>query len=262
MRALITGLVRRRSLYCSARAWHGVDAMTALREVRRGANLTQQELATLLDVPLNTFRMWDSGLRPTPPHLLERASLAMTEHSRDSELLSLDQLAVELGVHQRTLRAAARIGRLRVQFSIRSAFGRPIRLATRAAGHDFMRTHYRHYGRKGLDVPPLPSVPHDYDKRLKNLRRRLPDAGGAGASHWRRKQSGGVSVGVTPAQAIARLLATCGGAEWNEARRTPRSDFAETAGAPFESPPNRRIRTTRSRSVKTTRQLATSGEAR
>jgi DNA-binding transcriptional regulator YiaG len=147
--------------------------MTALREVRRGANLTQQELATLLDVPLNTFRMWDSGLRPTPPHLLERASLAMTEHSRDSELLSLDQLAVELGVHQRTLRAAARIGRLRVQFSIRSAFGRPIRLATRAAGHDFMRTHYRHYGRKGLDVPPLPSVPHDYDKRLKNLRRRL-----------------------------------------------------------------------------------------
>jgi hypothetical protein len=33
-----------------------------------------------------------------------------------------------------------------------------------------MRTHYRHYGRKGLDVPPLPSVPHDYDKRLKNLR--------------------------------------------------------------------------------------------
>jgi transcriptional regulator with XRE-family HTH domain len=95
------------------------------------------------------------------------------QHQRQHELLPLDQLARELGVHQRTLRAAARIGRLQVQFSIRSVFGRPIRLATRAAGQAFLRTHYRHYGRKGLDVPPLPSVPNDYDKRLKNLRHRL-----------------------------------------------------------------------------------------
>ena len=42
--------------------------MTALRDLRRAADLSQQEFAALIDVPLNTFRMWDSGLRPTPPH--------------------------------------------------------------------------------------------------------------------------------------------------------------------------------------------------
>jgi len=135
---------RARMAWCP---WHG---MTALRELRRGAELSQQEFATLLDVPLNTFRMWDSGLRPTPRHLLQRATLAVTERARNTELLSLDQLARELGAHERTLRAAARIGRLQVQFSIRSAFGRPIRLTTRGAGHIFMRRHYRHHGRKGI----------------------------------------------------------------------------------------------------------------
>jgi hypothetical protein len=60
-----------------------------------------------------------------------------------TELLSL---AHELGVHQRTLRAAARTGRLQVTFSSQSAFGRPIRLATRAAGQAFMRKDYRRYG--------------------------------------------------------------------------------------------------------------------
>jgi hypothetical protein len=47
--------------------------------------------------------------------------------------LPLDQLATELGVHVRTLQAAARSGRLAAHFSIRSVFGRPIRLASRAA---------------------------------------------------------------------------------------------------------------------------------
>ena len=56
--------------------------------------------------------------------------------------MSLDQLARELGVHQRTMRAASRTGRLQVTFSSRSAFGRPIRLATRAAGQAFMRKEY------------------------------------------------------------------------------------------------------------------------
>ena len=33
--------------------------MTALRELRSVADLSQQEFAALIDVPLNTFRMWD-----------------------------------------------------------------------------------------------------------------------------------------------------------------------------------------------------------
>jgi DNA-binding transcriptional regulator YiaG len=147
--------------------------LTPLRELRHTADLSQQEFAALIDVPLNTFRMWDSGLRPTPAHLLQRATIALTHHARNIELLSLDQLARELGVHQRTLRATARTGRLQVTFSSRSAFGRPIRLATRAAARAFMRKDYRRYGGQSPAVAPLPSVPDDYDERLKRLRRRL-----------------------------------------------------------------------------------------
>ena len=117
--------------------------------------------------------MWDSGLRPVPVGVLPRARVVITEHTRNSELLSLDQLARELGIHQRTLRAAARTGRLKVTFSVRSVFGRLIRFATRAAGQAFMRTHYRHYGRPRRAVAPLPSVPHDYHLYLKRLRHRL-----------------------------------------------------------------------------------------
>jgi DNA-binding transcriptional regulator YiaG len=171
---MTSGHAGRRSLYDSRREWHRVHAMTALRDLRRAVDLSQSEFAALMGVPTNTFRMWDSGLRLIPPQMLQRAKGAATEHARNSELLSLDQLARELGVHQRTLRAAARMGRLQVTFSIQSVFGRPLRLATRAAGWAFMRTHYRHYGRRpGPVVAPLPSVPHDYDARLKSLRHRL-----------------------------------------------------------------------------------------
>jgi DNA-binding transcriptional regulator YiaG len=126
-----------------------------------------------MEVPLNTFRMWDSGLRPTPAHLLHRAALAVADRARNTELVSLDQLARELGVHQRTLRAAARTGRLQVTFSSRSAFGRPIRLATRTAARAFMRKDYRRYSGQSPTAAPLPSVPDDYHERLKRLRCRL-----------------------------------------------------------------------------------------
>lgn len=147
--------------------------MTVLRELRLAADLLQQEFAALIDVPANTFRMWDSGLRPAPLHVLQRARVAVKEHARNTELLSLDQLAVELGLHPRTLRAAARTGRLPVTFLSRSAFGRPVRLATRSAVRAFMRTDYRRYGGQSRAVAPLPLVPEDYDEYLKRLRRRL-----------------------------------------------------------------------------------------
>ena len=147
--------------------------MTRLRDLRRAADLSQREFAALIDVPLNTFRMWDSGLRPAPPHLLQRAALAVADHARNTELLSLDQLARELGVHQRTLRAAARTGRLQVTFSSRSAFGRPIRLATRTAARAFIPKDYRRDSGQSPAAAPLPSVPDDYSERLKRLRRRL-----------------------------------------------------------------------------------------
>jgi DNA-binding XRE family transcriptional regulator len=182
--------------------------MNALRELRRTADLSQRECAALIDVPGNTFRMWDSGLRPVPPHMLQRTRLAVTEHARNTEPLSLDQLARELGVHQRTLRAAARTGRLQATFSSRSAFGRPIRLATRAAGQAFMRRDYRRYGGQSPAVAPLPSVPDDYDMRLKRLRRRLrltqhDLARRIGATG----KSGHLSVGVAEENTLAGAVA-------------------------------------------------------
>ena len=141
--------------------------------MRRAADLSQQEFAALMDVPVNTFRMWDSGLRPTPLDAVQRARLAVTEHARNTQFLSLDQLARELGVHVRTLRAAARTGRLDVQLSLRSAFGRPIRLATRAAAAAFMERYYRQSYSRIARRPPPPDthVPTDCADRIREVRR-------------------------------------------------------------------------------------------
>ena len=49
-------------------AWHR-RGVTALRQLRRDAALSQRELANLLEVPVNTIRMWDSGLRIEPAGL-------------------------------------------------------------------------------------------------------------------------------------------------------------------------------------------------
>lgn len=99
--------------------------MNELRELRRNVGLSQTDFAALLAVPVNSFRMWDRGLRQVPPPILKRAGEAVALHAHRSEPLPLDRLAAELGVHVRTLQAAARTGRLEVQFSSRSVFGRP-----------------------------------------------------------------------------------------------------------------------------------------
>ena len=147
--------------------------MGELRDLRRAIDLKQDEFAALLAVPLETLRTWDSGRRPPLVHILQRARKVVADRPRDTELLSLDQLARELGVHQRTLRAAARTGRLDVQYSLKSVFGRPVRHATRVAGARFMETHYRLFAGQQFCPAPLPSVPVDFDQRLKRLRRRL-----------------------------------------------------------------------------------------
>ena len=147
--------------------------MNELRHARRAANLSQQEFARLLGVPVNTFRMWDSGLRPAPVQIVKRAREALDVFGRRHELLPLEQLAKELGVHVRTLQAAARTGRLEVHFSVRSAFGRPIRYASRAAGDQFIARHYRCFSGQEVCPLPLPTVPDDYDDRLRGLRRRM-----------------------------------------------------------------------------------------
>jgi ribosome-binding protein aMBF1 (putative translation factor) len=73
----------------------------------------------------------------------------------------------------RTLQAAARTGRLDAHFSVRSAFGRPIRHASRTAGDQFIARHYRCFSGQEVCPLPLPTVPDDYDDRLRRLRRQM-----------------------------------------------------------------------------------------
>ena len=168
---MITGLVFRRSLYVLASRWHCVD-VNELRELRRTVDLSQRQLADLLDIPVNTLRMWDSGLRRPPAHILTRAREALAAQARRCELLPLAELARELGVHVRTLRAAARTGRLETQFTVRSVFGRPMRFASRHAGEQFIVRHYRCFSGQEICPAPLPTVPDDYDDVLRALRHR------------------------------------------------------------------------------------------
>ena len=128
--------------------------MTELRSLQRCRGLSQRAFAAALSVPLNTLRMWDSGLRIAPPDLLARAKQAVITHHRQHELLSLDALATEFGMHQRTLRNAVRAGRLAVQFSTRSAFGRPIRFTTRAAVSAYQTHYYRRSYSRTMTKPP------------------------------------------------------------------------------------------------------------
>ena len=166
---MILGVENRGSLYSPATEWHR-EAVIALREMRRAAGLSQQECAALMDVPLNSFRMWDSGLRSIPPPISQRARDALSHHARQHELLPLERLAAELGMHVRTLQAAARTGRLEVQFHTRSIYGRPARLSTRAASDIFKRMHYRRFAGQRICPLPLPDVPDDYSEQLKRLR--------------------------------------------------------------------------------------------
>jgi len=75
------------------------ERVTELRTCRRQIGVTQAELADMLGVALNSFRMWDSGLRPTPKDVLEQARLAAAAADRDRRSLNLPGLAKELNVH-------------------------------------------------------------------------------------------------------------------------------------------------------------------
>lgn len=185
--------------------WH-CGAVNPLRDLRRAANLGQRELADLLAVPLETLRTWDSGRRPMPSDILQRAETAVREHQRRHQLLSLRELAIALGVHIRTLQAGARTGRLETHFSTRSSFGHPIRRASIAAGQQFLADHYRRFRGQAKCPAPLPQVPADFHEQLQVLRRRH-----------------GLSQ-----NALARRIGAAGKAviyQWESRRRTPSPVF-------------------------------------
>ena len=177
--------------------------MSLMRTYRRALGLSQSAFAAQLNVPLETYRPWDAGRREPPPQLLTRAR-TLAGYPDDTVLLPLPVLALMIGVHVRTLHAAARSGRLGVAYDTRTTFRRLRPRATLKHALDFRRHYYGTQRRPPATPVPLTwaSVPEDYDVQLKALRRHL-DISQAG---------------------FARLVGAAGKAvvyQWEARKRTP-----------------------------------------
>jgi hypothetical protein len=82
---------------------------TEIRGIR--AQLRLSQFAVLLGVATETYRTWDSGRRAMPDGSVEKARVLALTHDPDRRM-SLQELSTALGIHVRTLRDAARSGRL------------------------------------------------------------------------------------------------------------------------------------------------------
>ena len=153
-------------------AWcDGVELRT-LRECRIALGQSQAAFAAMLGVSPESYRTWDAGRRATPPHILARAR-ALATHRDDHALLPLPVLALLIGVHVKTLRAAARDGRLPVTYDTRTTFRRLRARATLAAATQFRRSYFGRQVRAADRLQPLTwaSVHEDYDVQIRALRR-------------------------------------------------------------------------------------------
>ena len=102
-------------------AWCDVVEPRTLRACRIALGQSQAAFAAMLGASPESYRTWDAGRRATPPKVLARAR-ALATHRDDHELLPLSVLALLIGVHVKTLRAAARDGRLPVTYDTRTTF--------------------------------------------------------------------------------------------------------------------------------------------
>ena len=122
-------------------AWCDVVDPRTLRECRIALGQSQAAFAATLGASPESYRTWDAGRRAPPLKILARAR-ALATHRDDHELLPLPVLALLIGVHVKTLRAAARDGRLPVTFDTRTTFRRLRARATSAAARAFRRSYY------------------------------------------------------------------------------------------------------------------------
>ena len=145
-----------------------------LRQCRLRMQLSQAEFAKVLGVPVETYRPWDSGRRAAPEGILLAARLHAGSQPANEPLYPLATLAPLVQVHVRTLRNAARDGRLPVSFDTRTTFRRLRILASVADAIRFRRESFRR--RPSAPRPVTPSwcdIPQDYDRRIKTIRKRL-----------------------------------------------------------------------------------------
>ena len=153
-------------------AWCDVVELRTLREYRIALGKSQAAFAARLGVSPESYRTWDAGRRATPLQILARAR-ALATHRDEHALLPLPMLALLIGVHIKTLRAAARDGRLPVTYDTRTTFRRIRARATLAAATKFRHVYYgREVRPADRRAPPSwANVPDDYDARIRALRR-------------------------------------------------------------------------------------------
>ena len=153
-------------------AWCDVMEPRTLRECRIALGQSQAAFAAMLGVSPESYRTWDAGRRATPPQMLARERVLAT-HRNDHALLPLPVLALLIGVHVKTLRAAARDGRLPVTYDTRTTFRRLRARATPAAARSFRQSYFKRRVRPDDRRAPLTwaSVPADYDVQIRALRR-------------------------------------------------------------------------------------------
>ena len=151
-------------------AWCDVVEPRTLRDCRIALGQSQAAFAAMLGASPESYRTWDAGRRATPLKVLARA---LATHRDDHALLPLPVLALLIGVHVKTLRAAARDGRLPVTYDTRTTFRRLRARATPAGARAFRRSYYGRSVEPGDRRAPLTwaNVPNDYDEQIRALRR-------------------------------------------------------------------------------------------
>ena len=194
-------------------AWCDVMERRTLRECRITLGQSQAVFAAMLGVSPESYRTWDAGRRATPSKLLARAR-ALATHRDDHAFLPLPVLALLIGVHVKTLRAAARDGRLPVTYNTRTTFRRLRARATLAAATQFRHAYYGRQVRPADRRQPLTwaSVPEDYDAQIQAVRR---------------------AGGLSQAQ-LATLVGAAGKAvvyQWEARKRTPSPLFWQRLAA-------------------------------
>ena len=152
-------------------AWCDVVELRTLRECRLALGQSQAAFAAMLGVSPESYRTWDAGRRATPLKILARAR-ALATHRDDHALLPLPVLALLIGVHVKTLRAAARDGRLPVTYDTRTTFRQLRARATLAAVTQFRHAYYGRPVRPADRRVPLTwaGVPDDYAEQIRALR--------------------------------------------------------------------------------------------
>ena len=153
-------------------AWCDVVEPRTPRECRIALGQSQAAFAAMLGASPESYRTWDAGRRATPPQVMARAK-ALATHRDNHELLPLPVLALLIGVHVKTLRSAARDGRLQVTYDTRTTFRRLRARATPADARAFRRSYYGRTVHPDDRRAPLTwaNVPDDYDAQIRAVRR-------------------------------------------------------------------------------------------